>query len=69
MRFFFALSGSLTNPESPRFQLKGTASMAQLAAFIAGVMRSQTQMGLRIERQRRPVETLVIDAASLPSES
>ena len=114
------LSGSLASPESPRFQLRGIASMEQLAAFIATVMRSpvvdatgltglfdiniefasetfgkklkggerdasigvaapldapdaeladalQTQMGLRLETQRRPIETLVIDSASLPS--
>ena len=27
----------------------------------------QTQMGLRLETQRRPIETLMIDSASLPS--
>jgi len=29
----------------------------------------QTRMGLRLETQRRPVETLVIDGASLPAEN
>ena len=29
----------------------------------------QTRMGLRLETQRRPVETLVIDGASQPSEN
>ena len=116
------LSGSQANPESPRFQLRGDASMEQLAAFLANVMRNpvidatglagvfdiniefasetfgkklkggerdasvgvappleapdseladalQIQMGLRLETQRRPIETLVIDGASLPSEN
>ena len=29
----------------------------------------QTRMGLRLETQRRPVETLVVDSASQPSEN
>jgi uncharacterized protein (TIGR03435 family) len=119
------ISGSQTNPEWARFQLRGTASMEQLAAGLANMMRNpvidatglagvfdiniefasetfgklfmkvkggerdasvgvaspldapdpelvdalQTRMGLRLETQRRPVETLVIDGAALPTEN
>jgi uncharacterized protein (TIGR03435 family) len=51
-----------------RDALVGVASPnAPFDPFLADALR--TQLGVRVETQRRPIELLVIDSASLPAEN